>query len=130
MVTSSTPKWVKKVQIGISRSNVDRNMNIKRKRYFEVTYSFMKLFSQIFDVLTQLYDAINPKLARKRVQTCISSANGDRKMKIKSKRKFEVRYSFMKLFSRILEILALCCDVIILKLGQKDSILYTMYNWL
>ena len=44
----------------------------------------MKPFSQRFEVLTQLGDVINPKLARKRAQTCTSCASGDRKMKMKS----------------------------------------------
>ena len=72
---------------------------MKSKRYFDVKYSFMKLFSQNFEVLTQRGDIIKPKLARKRVQTFIPCTNCDRKMQIKSKRNFEVRYSFMKLFS-------------------------------
>ena len=104
-------------------------MKIESKRCFEVNYLFMKLFSQNFEVLTQRGDVINSKLAPKRTQTRISGINGDRKMKIKSKRNFEVRYSFMKLFSRNLKILAPCCDVIISKLGQKDSNLYNKYNW-
>ena len=36
---------------------------IKSKMYFEMNYSFMKLFSQNFEVLTQHGDVINPKLA-------------------------------------------------------------------
>ena len=66
-------------------------MKIKSTRYFEVKCSFMKLFSRYFEVLTQGGDVINPKLAQKRAQTRISWTNGDRKMKIKSKRNFEVR---------------------------------------
>ena len=104
-------------------------MKIKSKRYFEMNYSFMKPFSQNFEALTQGGDIINSKLARKRAQTCISCTNGDRKMNIKRKRKFEVRYMFTKLFSQDLEILAPCCDVIISKLGQKYSDLYIMYIW-
>ena len=69
-------------------------MKIKSKKHFEVNYLFMKLFSQNFEVLTQHGDVINPKLARKRAQTCISCTNGDRKMKIKSKKSFEVRFHF------------------------------------
>ena len=74
-----------------------------------MNYSFMKTFSQNFEILTQRGDIINPK----RAQTRILCTNGVRKMKIKSKRNFEVRYSFMKLFSQNMEILVLCCDVII-----------------
>ena len=59
----------------------------------------MKPFSQTFEILTQFGDVINPKLARKRVQNRISCTDGDRKMKIKSKRNFTVRYSFIKLIS-------------------------------
>ena len=75
-------------------------MKIKSKKYFEVNCLFMKPFSQNFEVLTQPSDVINPKSAQERAQTCISYTNGDRKMKIKSKSNFEVRYSFMKLFYR------------------------------
>ena len=44
VVTSSTQNWFKKVQIGISCTNVDRKMKIKSERNFPVTYLFMKLF--------------------------------------------------------------------------------------
>ena len=44
VVTSSTQKWVKKVQIGISCTNIDRKMKIKTK----VKYSLIKPFSQYF----------------------------------------------------------------------------------
>ena len=99
MVTSSTQKWIKKVPIVISCTFIDRKMNIKSKKYAEVKYSFMKPFSQYFKVLIQYGDVINPKLTRKRVQTRISCTYGDRKMKIKCKTNFQVRCSFMKLFS-------------------------------
>ena len=84
----------------------------------------MKPFFQNFEVLTQCCDVINIKLARKKIQTGICCTNGDRKMKIKNKKNFKVRYLFMKLFSRNLKILAPCCNVIIPKLGQKYSSLY------
>ena len=90
---------MKKVQIGISCTNVDGKMEIKSKRYFEINYSFMKPSSQNFEVLTQNNDLINPKLSRKKVQTCISCTIVYRKMKTKSKKSFEGRYSFMKVFS-------------------------------
>ena len=99
-----------KIQIGISCINIERKMKIKNKRYFDINYSFMKSFSQNFEVLTQRGDIINPKLARKSTQAQIPCINGDKKMKIKSKSNFEVRHSFMKLN---LEILAPCFDVII-----------------
>ena len=94
-----------------------------------MNYSFMKLFSQNVEVLTQCGDVISPKLSRKRAQTRITFTNGDSKMKIKSKRNFEARCWFMKLSSPNLEIPALCCYVIISTCGQKDSYLYIMYNW-
>ena len=103
-------------------------MKVNSKGKFEVRYSFLKPLSQNLEVLTQRGDVINPKLARKRTQTCISRTNGDRKKKIKSKRNFEMRYSFMKLFSGNLEIPTPYCGVIISKLGQKDSNLYIMYQ--
>ena len=130
VVMSSTPKWVKKFQVAISCTNVFRKMRLKSKRYFQVNYSSMKPFSKKIEVLTQRRDVINPKSARKRVQTGISCTNSDRKIKIKTKRNFEMRYSFMKLFSGNFKILAPCCEVIISKSGQKDSSLYIMYNWL
>ena len=64
------------------------------------------------------------------VTSSISCKNGDRKIKMENKRNFEVRYSFMKLFSGNLKIIVLCCDVIISKSGQKDSSVCIMYNWL
>ena len=108
-----------KIQIGISCTNVERKMKIKNKRYFDINYSFMKSFSQNFEVLTQRGDIINPKLARKRTQAQIPCINGDKKMKIKSKSNFEVRHSFMKLN---LEILAPCFDVIISNWVKKTQI--------
>ena len=63
----------------------------------------MKPFSQNFGDLTQRGDFINPKLARRRAQTRILRTNGDREMKIKSKRNFEVRYLFIKLYLEILK---------------------------
>ena len=57
-------------------------------------------------VLNHHGDAINPKLAWKRAPACISCTIGDGKMKIKSKGNFGVRYLFMKLFSKNLEIIA------------------------
>ena len=129
MVTSSTQKRIKKVQIDISCTFIDRKMNIKNKKYAEVKYPFIKLFSQYFEVLIQYGDVINPKLTRKRVQTRISCTYGGRKMKIKRKMNFQMRYSFMKLFSWNHEILTPCCDVTISKLGVKDSNLYIKYNW-
>ena len=51
----------------------------------------------------------------------MSCTNGDRKMKIKSKTNFQVRCSFTKLFSQNLQIQAPFCEVIISKLGQRDS---------
>ena len=35
LAQSSTQKWIKKVQIGISFTNIDRKMKIKTKRYFD-----------------------------------------------------------------------------------------------
>ena len=107
-VMSLTQKWLKKAQIVISCTNVDRKMRIKSKRYFHVNYSFMKLFSQNFEALTQCCNVINPELTRKRIQTGISCTNGDRKTIIKNKKNFEVRYSLMKLFSGNFKILAPC----------------------
>ena len=50
------PKIAEKIQIGTSCANVDRKMRIKSKRYFQVNYSFMNLFSQNFEwaIISQL----------------------------------------------------------------------------
>ena len=66
------PKMGQKVPVGISITNVYRNLKIKGKRYFEVNHSFVKASSQNFEILTQYGDVINPKLAQKREQTQIS----------------------------------------------------------
>ena len=50
----------------------------------------------------------------------MSCTKGNREMKIKIKWNLEVKYLFIKLFSRNLEFLVLCCDAITLNLGQKD----------
>ena len=110
VMMSSTQKWAKNVQIGISCTKVDRKMKAKSETYFEVNCSFMKPFSL------------------KRTQTSISCANSDSTMESKSKRNFEVRYCFMKLFYWNLQILAQCYDVIISVMGQKDYNLYIVYN--
>ena len=39
---------IKKVQIGVSCTNLDRKMKIKSERYSEVNYSFMKPFLKPF----------------------------------------------------------------------------------
>ena len=59
------PKYcVRKVQIGVSCTNVDIKKKMKSKMYFQVNYSFMKPFSQDFEVLTQRGDVIRSKLAQ------------------------------------------------------------------
>ena len=68
--------------------HVDRKMKTNSKRYLQVNYSFMKPLSLKFEVLTHVY-VINPKLARKGARTRILCANGNRKMKIKSKSNIE-----------------------------------------
>ena len=78
-------------------------MKVNSKEKLGVKYLFSKPLSQNFEVLSPRGDVINPKFARKKAQTLISciiyfNSNGERKMKIKSKRNFEVRYSFVKLF--------------------------------
>ena len=120
-MTSSTQKWVKRFKLVFHLPILIERWKSKVKRHFEVNYLFIKTFTQNFEHLTQRGDVINPKLARKRTQTCISATNDVRKMKIKSKGNFEVRYSFMKLFSWNSLTLSPCRDVTILKFGQKDS---------
>ena len=78
-------------------------------------------FLKIWQVLTPAVTSLFQNWV-KRNQTGISCTNGDREMTIKSKRSFQVKYSFMKLFSQNLDIQATCFDVIISKLGQRDSI--------
>ena len=74
----------KRRQTIISYTNDCRKIKVSSKGKFEVNFSFMKPFSQTFEVLTPPGDFISPKLAWKIVQTRISCTNGDRKMKIKS----------------------------------------------
>ena len=80
-------------------------MKVNSKGKFEVKYSFLKSLSQNYEVLTLRGDVINPKKWVKKVQIGISRTNVDGKMKIKSKRYFEVNYSFMKSFSQNFEVL-------------------------
>ena len=54
-----------KLQIGISCTNYDRNMKINSKMYFEVNYSFMKLFSQNPKILAPNCEVIISKLSQK-----------------------------------------------------------------
>ena len=97
-------------------------MKVNSKGKFEMEYSFLKPVSQNFEVLIQCGDVINPQLPRKRAQICISCVNDDRKINgDKSKKNFEMRHSFIKLFPRSFEILVPCCDLIISKFGQKYS---------
>ena len=86
-LTSSTQKWVRKVQVGISCTNVDRKTKIKGKRYFEMNYSFMKPFSQKFEVLTQcaIWWRHQPKIGSKRTQTHISCSIRDKGWRSKVK---------------------------------------------
>ena len=68
-------------------------MIVNNKEKSEVKYSFLKPLSQNFEVLTPGGSVINPKMVRK-VQIGVSGTNVHRKMKIKSKRYFEVNYWF------------------------------------
>ena len=88
----------KRAQTCTSCINGDRKMKVNSKEKLGGKYLFSKPLSQNFEVLSPRGDVINPKFARKKAQTLISCTNGERKMKIKSKRNFEVRYSFVKLF--------------------------------
>ena len=74
-------------------------MKIKSRRYFEVKYSIMKPSSQNFDVLTQN----QPRIGSRKGTNSTSCTSGDRKVKSGNKRNFEVRYSFMKLFFKIVK---------------------------
>ena len=65
MVTLSTRRWVKKVQIEISYTDVNRKIKIKSRKYFEMIYSFMKPFSQNTEVLTERGDVIDSKWVQK-----------------------------------------------------------------
>ena len=110
VVTSSTWKWVKEVQI--------EEMKIKTKRYFVYETVLSKFWS--FDSTWWLRQS---NISSKRDPTHISCGNADRKTKSKLKRNFEVRYLFMKLCSQNREILVPCFDAIISKLGQMTQII-------
>ena len=77
---------------------------------------FLRSLSEILKIWLPMWRHL-PKNVSKMSKLVISSTNVDRKMKIKSKMKFEVKYLFMKLFFRNREILATFHDVIFSKLG-------------
>ena len=72
-------------------------------------------------------DVINPKTESKRAQTCISCTSGDYKIKVNSKGKFEVKYSFLKPLSQNFKVLAPLGDVANPKMGKKGRNWYFMY---
>ena len=75
---SSTQRWVKKVQICISYVTLDKLM--KSKRYCETVRRIIHLWTlslKILEVLFQLGDVINPKLAWKRARTGILCTSDD-----------------------------------------------------
>ena len=74
-------------------------MKANSKGKFEVKYSFLKPLSQNFEILTPRGDFIYPKMGLKGPNWNFMY-QFDRKMKIKSKRYFNVNYTFMKLFSQ------------------------------
>ena len=86
---------------------------------FKVWSLFVRSLSQNIASFDSSGDVIHSKLGQKNPNLC---TNGDRKMTIKSKRRFQVKCLFMKLFSRNLEIQVPYCDFVISKLGQRDSI--------
>ena len=71
----------------------DRKMKIESKRYFQVSYSFIRPFSKYFQVLAQCGVLVNPRLAKKEPKLVVP----DRKMKMKCKINFEVRHLLIKL---------------------------------
>ena len=85
--------------------NASKTFKSKIKRYFEVNYSFMKLFPQNFDVLTQCGEVINPKLAWKGVGLIYLVSNvlmviERLKSKVKKTLRWGIRFwiSFLKIF--------------------------------
>ena len=117
----STQKWIKRSKLVFNAPMLIERWKSEVKGPLRWIVRLWNSSLKIFEVLSQRGDVINRKLAWKRTKTCISCTNGDRKMELKSKRNFEVRYTFMELFSQNLEFLAPCCHVIISKLGQKHS---------
>ena len=97
-------------------------MKVNSKGKFEIKSWFLKPLSQKFVSKSQSFGSpwSSTQKKFKKVQIVISCTNVDRKMKIKSKRNFQIRYSFMKLFSQNLDIQTPICDVIISILGQRD----------
>ena len=71
---------------------------------FKVKNLFRKSLSQNFEVLTLGGDVINPKIDQND-PNIVSCINVDRKMKIKKKGYFEVKYSFIAPFSQNSEVL-------------------------
>ena len=94
----------KRVQTCISYTNGDRKMRVNSKRKFEMHHYFLNSLSQILTFLTFLKvfssrsDVINPKMGEKGSNWYFMyQCNVERKIRIKSKRYFQVNYFFMKL---------------------------------
>ena len=97
----------KKIRTYISCTNCDRKMKVNSKGKLEARISFLKAFSQNFEVLTPPSPSPRTSLVRSSTQKCIkkvqigiSYTNIDRKMKIKTKRYFELKYPLTKPFSQ------------------------------
>ena len=58
--------WVKNVQNGVSCTSVDRKMKIKSKHYFEVNFSFIKLFIEFLNFWLSLMIPSTQKFLGKR----------------------------------------------------------------
>ena len=94
----------KKVQTCISYTYGDRKMRVNSKRKFKVDHYFLNSLSQNFDLLDFLKvfssrsDVINPKMGEKGSNWYfMDQCNVERRIRIKSKRYFQVNYFFMKL---------------------------------
>ena len=106
----------KRVQTCILCTNSDRKMKANSKGKLEVRFLFLKSLFQNFwlPVVTS-----STKKSVKKIPIGISCTYIDTKMKIKSKRIFEVKYSFIKTFSRNFEVLAQRSDVMNPILARK-----------
>ena len=85
---------------------------------------FLRSLSQNIALLTPTVTT----LTQNWVQICISHTNDDRKMKVKSRGKFELKYPFLKPISQTFEVLPPRGEAINPKMGQKGPNWYFMYQ--
>ena len=87
---------------------------------------FPRSLSQNIAVSTPMVTSLTQNWVKKGLNLYLMY-HGDRKMKVYSKKKFEVKLSFLKPLSQNFEALAPCGDAINPKMGQKGPNRHFMY---